>query len=127
MKNRKMQKECNNIRLLGTMLSQVSVVYPILFFFFQKSSPTQYFWYRNTLEISDDINNADNFNWPIAGCLLLAWCLVYLCIVKGITENPKIIYITAIYPYIVLIIFFFRAVTLEGMEDGIRHLFNPKV
>ena len=95
--------------------------------FLQKSSPTQYFWYRNTLEVSDDVNNPDNFNWPIAGCLLLAWCLVYLCIVKGITENPKIIYITAIYPYVVLIIFFFRAITLEGMEDGISHLFKPKV
>merc|ERR1712141_305224 len=62
----------------------------------------------------------------IAACLLAAWCLVYLCIVKGITENPKIIYVTAIYPYVVLIIFFFRGITLEGMEDGIRHLFKPK-
>ena len=91
------------------------------------SSPTQYFWYRNTLSISPDIEQPDNFNWTIAGCLLAAWCLVYLCIIKGITENPKIIYITAIYPYVVLIIFFVRAVTLEGMADGIIHLFKPKV
>jgi hypothetical protein len=95
--------------------------------FLQKSSPTQYFWYRNTLEISDNVNNPDNFNWPIAACLLAAWCLVYLCIVKGITENPKIIYVTAIYPYVVLIIFFFRGITLEGCGDGIKHLFKPKV
>ena len=54
-------------------------------------------------------------------------CLVYICIIKGITENPKIIYITAIYPYVVLIVFFFRAVTLEGMSDGVIHLFKPKV
>ena len=54
-------------------------------------------------------------------------CLVYICIIKGITENPKIIYITAIYPYVVLFVFFFRAVTLEGMADGIVHLFKPKV
>ena len=52
---------------------------------------------------------------------------MYVCIVKGITENPKIIYVTAIYPYVVLIVFFFRAVTLEGMGDGIVHLFKPKV
>ena len=31
------------------------------------------------------------------------------------------------FPYIVLIIFFGRAVTLRGMEDGIAHLFTPKV
>ena len=53
--------------------------------------------------------------------------MVYICIIKGITENPKIIYITAIYPYVVLIVFFFRAVTLEGMASGVTHLFKPKV
>jgi len=52
--------------------------------------------------------------------------LVYLCIIKGITESPFVIYITALYPYLVLIIFFFRAITLEGMADGVAHLFKPK-
>jgi solute carrier family 6 amino acid/orphan transporter-like 15/16/17/18/20 len=69
----------------------------------------------------------ENFNWVIAVCLLIAWILVYLCIIKGITESPTVIYVTAIYPYVVLIIFFFRAITLPGMEDGIIHLFTPKV
>lgn len=73
------------------------------------------------------METAGGFNWPICGCLLVAWTLVYLCIIKGVTENPKIIYVTAIYPYVVLVIFFFRGVTLEGMEDGIAHLFKPKV
>lgn len=36
-------------------------------------------------------------------------------------------YVTATFPYIVLIIFFFRGVTLKGMSDGLRHLFTPKV
>lgn len=36
-------------------------------------------------------------------------------------------YVTATFPYIVLIIFFFRGVTLTGMSDGLRHLFTPKV
>ena len=35
--------------------------------------------------------------------------------------------VTALFPYLVLIIFFIRAVTLRGMEDGIAHLFTPKV
>ena len=53
--------------------------------------------------------------------------LVYLCIIKGITESPAVIYVTAIYPYVVLVIFFIRALTLPGMEDGIAYLFTPKV
>ena len=69
----------------------------------------------------------DSFNWTIAVALVAAWCLVYLCIIKGITENPSVIYVTAIYPYLVLVIFFVRAITLEGMADGVMHLFRPKV
>ena len=91
------------------------------------SSPTQYFWYRETLNISESIESAENFNWTIAFCLFLSWVLVYLCIIKGITENPIVIYVTAIYPYVVLIIFLIRALTLPGMEDGILYLFTPKV
>ena len=90
------------------------------------SSSTQYFWYRETLNIADTIETAQDFNWTIATSLLLAWILVYLCIIKGITENPIVIYVTAIYPYVVLVIFFFRAVTLPGMADGVIYLFTPK-
>ena len=33
---------------------------------------------------------------------------------------------TAIFPYVVLVIFFIRACTLKGMGDGVKHLFTPK-
>jgi len=87
---------------------------------------TQYFWYRETLNIAPGINGDSSFNFTIAFCLLLAWVMVYFCIIKGITEDPIVIYITAIYPYVVLFIFFFRAITLEGMGPGVAHLFTPK-
>nr|XP_012137826.1 PREDICTED: sodium- and chloride-dependent transporter XTRP3 isoform X3 [Megachile rotundata] len=90
------------------------------------SSPTQYFWYRTTLMISDDINTPELFNWKIALALVIAWILVYMCMIKGIASSGKVVYVTATFPYIVLIIFFFRGVTLKGMSDGLRHLFTPK-
>ncbi|XP_016844202.1 sodium-dependent neutral amino acid transporter B(0)AT3 isoform X1 [Nasonia vitripennis] len=91
-----------------------------------QSSPTQYFWYRTTLMISKDINTPDVFNWKIALALVIAWILVYMCMIKGIASSGKVVYVTATFPYIVLIIFFFRGVTLPGMSDGLRHLFTPK-
>nr|CAD7392186.1 unnamed protein product [Timema cristinae] len=90
------------------------------------STPTQYFWYRTTLMVSEDINTPQLFNWKIALSLAVAWVLVYMCMIKGIASSGKVVYVTATFPYIVLIIFFFRGVTLRGMSDGLKHLFTPK-
>ncbi|XP_066908674.1 sodium-dependent neutral amino acid transporter B(0)AT3 [Halyomorpha halys] len=91
------------------------------------STPTQYFWYRTTLMASVDINSPTPFNWRIAIALVIAWILVYMCMIKGIASSGKVVYVTATFPYIVLIIFFFRGVTLPGMSNGLKHLFTPKV
>lgn len=56
----------------------------------QVSSPTQYFWYRTTLMISKDINTPEVFNWKIALALVIAWILVYMCMIKGITSSGKV-------------------------------------
>ncbi|KAF6203051.1 hypothetical protein GE061_003464 [Apolygus lucorum] len=90
------------------------------------STPTQYFWYRTTLMASEDINTPIAFNWKIAFALVVAWILVYMCMIKGIASSGKVVYVTATFPYIVLVIFFFRGITLPGMSNGIKHLFTPK-
>ena len=97
------------------------------YLFSQVAGTTQYFWYRSTLAISENINTPESFNWKIGLSLIVAWCLVYVCMIKGIASSGKVVYVTATFPYIVLIIFFFRGVTLKGMSDGLRHLFTPKV
>lgn len=78
------------------------------------SSPTQYYWYRSTLQSSPSVNEPEEFNYNVAIALLTAWTLVYVCMVQGITSSGKIVYVTAIFPYVVLIIFFFRGITLKG-------------
>ncbi|KAL3285257.1 hypothetical protein HHI36_019367 [Cryptolaemus montrouzieri] len=90
------------------------------------SSPTQHFWYRSTLMVSEDISNPEMFNWKIGLALILAWMVVYMCMMKGIASSNLIVYVTATFPYIVLIIFFFRGITLKGAFDGLHHLFTPK-
>ncbi|KAL5022464.1 hypothetical protein ScPMuIL_001619 [Solemya velum] len=90
------------------------------------SGPTTYFWYRETLNISPSVEVAGDLNWWIIVSLLCAWVIVYLCMVKGITSSGKVVYVTATFPYLVLIIFFFRGVTLEGFHHGLYHLFVPE-
>ncbi|XP_014773793.1 sodium-dependent neutral amino acid transporter B(0)AT3 isoform X3 [Octopus bimaculoides] len=92
----------------------------------RRSGPTAYFWYRETLNISDSVDKSGVMSWWILVCLVFAWLLVFICIVKGIKSSGKVVYVTAIFPYIVLIIFFFRGVTLPGFQNGLYHLFVPE-
>ncbi|XP_037937409.1 sodium-dependent neutral amino acid transporter B(0)AT3-like [Teleopsis dalmanni] len=90
------------------------------------SSPTQFYWYRTTLQCSESVNEPEGFNYHMGIGLLVSWFLVYICMVQGITSSGKIVYMTAIFPYVVLIIFFFRGITLKGAADGVAHLFTPR-
>ena len=46
---------------------------------------------------------------------------------QGIASSGKVVYFTAIFPYIVLTIFFIRGITLRGATAGLAHMFSPKV
>lgn len=56
----------------------------------QASTPTQYFWYRTTLMVSEDIDHPTQFNWKIGFALIIAWILVYMCMIKGIASSGKV-------------------------------------
>lgn len=62
------------------------------------------------LGLTDDINweNMGSLNWELVGCLALAWFIVGLCMIKGVKSSGKVVYFTAIFPYVVLVILFFR-------------------
>ena len=57
---------------------------------FQMSSPTTYFWYRETLNISPSVDERGSLNWWIVISLLVAWIIVFLCMVKGIASSGKV-------------------------------------
>ena len=56
----------------------------------EKAGPTTYFWYRTTLDISDDIESGNTINWTIAFSLLFAWLVVWLCMIKRIRSEGKV-------------------------------------
>lgn len=56
----------------------------------EKASTTQYFWYRKTLNISPSIQDSGGVQWEPALCLILAWLVVYLCILRGTASTGKV-------------------------------------
>ncbi|XP_035521757.1 sodium-dependent neutral amino acid transporter B(0)AT2 [Morone saxatilis] len=93
----------------------------------EKSSATTYYWYREALNISNSISEGGGLNWRMTLCLLAAWSMVCLAMIKGIQSSGKVMYFSSLFPYVVLICFLVRALLLKGSVDGIRHMFTPKL
>ena len=56
----------------------------------QEIGSTQYFWYYKALEIGDSIDDHSGINWKICLCLLAAWIITALCMIKGIQTTGKV-------------------------------------
>ncbi|XP_026514740.1 sodium-dependent neutral amino acid transporter SLC6A17 isoform X2 [Terrapene carolina triunguis] len=93
----------------------------------EKSSATTYFWYREALEISSSISEGGGLNWKMTLCLLTAWSIVGLAVIKGIQSSGKVMYFSSLFPYVVLLCFLVRGLLLRGAIDGILHMFTPKL
>ncbi|EDV20630.1 uncharacterized protein TRIADDRAFT_64302 [Trichoplax adhaerens] len=88
-------------------------------------TPSEQYWNHHVLEISNGIGELGTVRWHLALCLLLAWIVIYFCVFKGVKSSGKVVYFTATFPYVVLVILLIRGVTLEGHLDGIRFYLTP--
>ncbi|KAK5855341.1 hypothetical protein PBY51_005446 [Eleginops maclovinus] len=92
-----------------------------------RSTTVDYFWYRETLNTSEAIDQSGGLQWWMVLSLVAAWTLLYVCCIRGIETTGKAVYITSTLPYVVLTIFLIRGLTLKGSIEGIKFLFIPDV
>lgn len=91
------------------------------------TSPSEEFFNHYILKITDSISDMGSVSWQIVLCLILAWVIVYLCLIKGVASSGKVVYFTATFPYVVLFILMIRGATLEGSLDGVLFYLRPDV
>ncbi|XP_064112522.1 sodium- and chloride-dependent glycine transporter 2-like [Macrobrachium nipponense] len=86
-----------------------------------KISPSEDFFLNRMLHVTgktwDDLGV---LQWELVGYLALSWILVGASLFKGIKSLGKVVYFTATFPYLILIVLFIRGLTLEGSYKGIE-------
>ncbi|XP_052098390.1 sodium- and chloride-dependent neutral and basic amino acid transporter B(0+)-like [Mytilus californianus] len=74
---------------------------------------------------SGGIDDLGPVNWKLVLCYLAAFIFVVLTLSQSIKTSGKVVYFTATFPYVVLIILFVRGLTLDGFRDGIDFYITP--
>jgi len=83
------------------------------------------YYERFILEQSTGIDDMGHVNYKLCLCLLLAWVIVLVALLKGVQSLGKVVYFTAIFPYFMLTVLFIRGVTLPGAGAGISFYLTP--
>lgn len=67
-----------------------------------------------------DFGSIGEIKWDLSLCLLLSWFIVFACLAKGIKSSGKVVYFTATFPYVILIVLLVRGLLLDGAYEGIK-------
>ncbi|XP_030621054.1 sodium- and chloride-dependent GABA transporter 2-like [Chanos chanos] len=90
------------------------------------TSATTEFWERRVLSISGGIEQMGSVRWEILLCLIAMWVICYFCIWKGVKSTGKVVYFTATFPYVMLLVLLIRGLTLPGAWEGVMYYLYPE-
>ncbi|XP_059480264.1 sodium-dependent dopamine transporter [Neocloeon triangulifer] len=91
------------------------------------SSAAEEYFNRFILELhkSSGIDDLGAIKWDMAACLLIVYLVCYFSLWKGISTSGKVVWFTALFPYVVLLALLVRGVTLPGASEGIKYYLRP--
>jgi len=83
------------------------------------------FFSDKLLQKTSSISESGGIVPLVFASLFVSYVLVYFSVWKGVESTGKIVYVTAILPYALMIILLLRGLSLEGAWSGISYLFYP--
>ncbi|XP_017835608.1 sodium-dependent serotonin transporter [Drosophila busckii] len=92
------------------------------------TTPAKEFFERKVLESykSDGLDFMGPVKPELALCVFGVFVLVYFSLWKGVRSAGKVVWVTALAPYVVLIILLVRGVSLPGADEGIKYYLTPE-
>ncbi|KAI6241590.1 Transporter [Aphelenchoides fujianensis] len=100
-------------------------------------SAAEEYFYKNFLgvhapkdpnaHVNRSITELGSLNWEILACVFIVYIICYFSLWKGIQMSGKVVWFTAIFPYVVLVSLLIRGVTLPGAEKGIEYYLRPNL
>nr|CAI5847616.1 unnamed protein product [Callosobruchus analis] len=89
-------------------------------------TPADEFFHHEILKISSSIEEMGSVDTNLLLGNIFSWLIMYLCIMKGIKSVGKVIYFTAVFPFVILFVLLIRGLTLPGAWDGVYFYIWPK-
>ncbi|XP_056139102.1 sodium-dependent serotonin transporter-like [Lampris incognitus] len=91
------------------------------------TSPAEEFYTRQVLQVhrSPGLHQLGSISWQLALCLLFIFTIVYFSIWKGVKTSGKVVWVTATFPYLVLLVLLIRGATLPGAWRGVVFYLKP--
>ncbi|KAJ0058431.1 hypothetical protein NL108_014647, partial [Boleophthalmus pectinirostris] len=90
------------------------------------TSSVSEFWERGVLSLSQDIQEIGQVQWQVLLSLFVCWVVCYFCVWKGVRSTGKVVYVTAVFPYVMLAVLLVRGLTLPGAWDGVVFYLYPE-
>ncbi|XP_050452102.1 sodium- and chloride-dependent glycine transporter 1-like isoform X2 [Cataglyphis hispanica] len=112
------KRKClNSTQMMSLLIENVTSVI--------KRPPAEEYFQNHVLGISSGIEETGSIRPFMAASLFLAWVIVFLCLSKGVQSSGKVVYFTALFPYVVLVALFVRGILLPGANEGILFYLTP--
>lgn len=83
------------------------------------------FFYNHFLNLTSGHFDFGGIQLPIIIALVVSWILIVGAIWKGAKTVSKVVYVTVFVPWLLLIAFVIRGVTLPGAMDGLKFYLTP--
>lgn len=92
-------------------------------------SPAQEYFHLQVYRLNQtkqlSLENLGSVNWENLACLGIIYLICYFSMWKGVKTSGKVVWFTALFPYVVLTILMIRGLFLNGSMKGIEYYIRP--